>query len=97
MIEFSGEAVTDNGTKNLGFIGENEKVMRSLSLNCNIANLTREWTPYPSSFCPRRYCAILDCGEIGLRLGLRGDYIDVVFSVGGRNGNCKNSFFTDWG
>ena len=36
MIKFSGEAVTDNGTKKLGFIGENEEVMRSPSLNCNI-------------------------------------------------------------
>ena len=39
MIEFSGEAVTDNGTKKLGFSGEIEEVMRSRSLNWNITNL----------------------------------------------------------
>jgi hypothetical protein len=38
MIKFSGEAVTDKVRDGLGFSGENEEVMRSLSLNCNIAN-----------------------------------------------------------
>jgi hypothetical protein len=38
MIKFSSEAVTDNALDGLGFSGENEKVMRSRSLNCNIAN-----------------------------------------------------------
>jgi len=42
MIEFSGEAVTDNGTKKLGFSAENEEVMSSPSLNCDITTLTRE-------------------------------------------------------
>jgi len=42
MIKFSSEAVTDKVQSGLGFIGENEEVMRSLSLNCNIAALPRE-------------------------------------------------------
>jgi len=42
MIKFISEGVTDNGTKKLGFIGENEEAMRSLSLNCDITTLTRE-------------------------------------------------------
>ena len=83
MIKFTSEAVTDKDRKKLGFSGENEEIMRSPSLNCNVATLTREWTPYPFSFCPDDICAILDCGEIGLRLGLRGDYINVVFCIGG--------------
>jgi len=38
----SGEAVTDKVKTGLGFSGESEEVMRSLSLNCNVASLTRQ-------------------------------------------------------
>jgi hypothetical protein len=37
MIKFSSEAVADKVQSGLGFSGGNEKVMRSRSLNCNIA------------------------------------------------------------
>ena len=39
MIKFGSEAVTDNGTKKLGFSGEIEKATRGPFLNCNIATL----------------------------------------------------------
>jgi hypothetical protein len=39
MIKFSGEAGTYKVQSGLGFSGENEEVIRSLSLNCNIASL----------------------------------------------------------
>jgi len=42
MIKFRNDAVTNGVLKGVGFSGENEKGMRSLSLNCNIATLPRE-------------------------------------------------------
>jgi hypothetical protein len=42
MINFSSEAITSVVLEAIGFTGENEEVMRSPSLNCNIATLTRE-------------------------------------------------------
>jgi hypothetical protein len=41
-IKFNNEAVTDKVYDGLGFIGENKEVMRSPSLNCNIASLIGE-------------------------------------------------------
>ena len=41
-IKFSSEAVTDKVKNGLGCSEENEEAMRSPSLNCNIASLTRE-------------------------------------------------------
>jgi len=38
MIKFRNDAVTNGVLKGVGFSGENEKGMRSLSLNCNIAS-----------------------------------------------------------
>jgi hypothetical protein len=42
MIKFSSEAVTDKVQNKLEFRGENAKVMKSPSLNCDIAGLTQE-------------------------------------------------------
>ena len=42
MIKFSSEAVTDKVLKGLGFSGENEEVISSPFLNCDVATLTRE-------------------------------------------------------
>jgi hypothetical protein len=42
MINFSSEAITSGVLEAIGFSGENEEVMRSPSLNCNIATLTRK-------------------------------------------------------
>jgi hypothetical protein len=42
MIKLSSEAVTDKVKNGFGFSGENEEGIRSPSLNCNIAALTRE-------------------------------------------------------
>ena len=42
MIKFSSQAVTDKVQNVLGFSGENEELIRSPSLNCDITTLTRE-------------------------------------------------------
>jgi len=42
MIKLSSEPVTDKVRSGLGFSGENEEVMRSHSLNSNIAGLIGE-------------------------------------------------------
>jgi hypothetical protein len=41
MIKFSTEAVMHKVQKGVGFSGENEEVIRSPSLNCNIATLAK--------------------------------------------------------
>jgi len=46
-IKFSSEAVTDKVKNGLGCSGENEEVMRSPSLNCSIAGMTRSlWADF---------------------------------------------------
>jgi hypothetical protein len=41
-IKFSSEPVTEKVQSGPGFIGENEEVIGSPSLNCDIAGLTQE-------------------------------------------------------